>query len=177
LWETVKRVARKRGTKEDGARQEGRNRGEKTEGRKEYGDSKKEEKIDIKNLLQKEIAKAKEGKRNIEEADKNSQDQVARFFEPVVLAVTQLKSELSNNKQIEFRISDHDVEIHLGKNRKVRVEVFRYGGEHKFKAIEEGEYEHPEHHASNGGRHFETSGEAINFLVKICAEFIVNQNE
>jgi len=138
---------------------------------------KKEEKIDIKNLLQKEIAKAKERKRNKEEADKDSQDQVARFFEPVVLAVTQLKSELSNNKQIEFRISDHHVEIHLGKNRKVRVEVFRYGGEHRFKAIEEGEYEHPEPDASNGGRNFETSGEAINFLVKICAEFIVNQNE
>ena len=138
---------------------------------------KKEEKIDIKNLLQKEIAIAKEGKRNKEEADKDSQDQVARFFEPVVLAVTQLKSELSNNKQIEFRISDHHVEIHLGKNRKVRVEVFRYGGEHRLKAIEEGEYEHPEHDASNGGRNFKTSGEAINFLVKICAEFIVNQNE
>ena len=138
---------------------------------------KKEEKIDIKNLLQKEIAKAKEGKRNKEEADKDSQDQVARFFEPVVLAVTQLKSELSNNKQIEFRISDHHVEIHLGKNRKVRVEVFRYGGGRKFQAIEEGEYEHPEHPAPNGGRNFETSGEAINFLVKICAEFIVNQNE
>ena len=136
-----------------------------------------EGKIDIKNLLQKEIAKAKGKKRNKEEEDKDSQDQIARFFEPVVLAVTQLKSELSNNKQIEFRISDHNVEIHLGKNRKVRVEVFRYGGELRFKAIEEGEYEHPEYHASNGGRNFETSGEAINFLVKICAEFIVNQNE
>ena len=138
---------------------------------------KKEGKINIKNLLQKEIAIAKEGKRNKEDADKNRQEQVARFFEPVVLAATQLKSELSNNKQIEFTISDHHVEIHLGKNRKVRVEVFRYGGEHKFKAIEEGEYEHPEHHASNGGRNFETSGEAINLLVKMCAEFIVNQNE
>ena len=138
---------------------------------------KKEEKIDIKNLLQEEIAKAKEGKRNKEEEDKNSQDQAARFFEPVVLAVTQLKSELSNNKQIEFRISDHHVEIYLGKNRKVRVEVFRYGEGHKFRAVEEGEYEHPEHHAPNGGRNFETSREAINFLVKICAEFIVNQNE
>ena len=138
---------------------------------------KKEEKIDIKNLLQKEIAKAKEGKRHKEEVYKDSQDQVVRFFEPVVLAVTQLKSELSNNKQIEFRISDDHVEIRLGKNRKVRVELFRYGGGHKFKAIEEGEYEHPEYHASDEGRNFETSGEAINFLVKICAEFIVNQNE
>jgi hypothetical protein len=138
---------------------------------------KKEEKIDIKNLLQKEIAKAKEGKRNKEKADKTSQDQATRFFEPVVLAVTQLKSELSNNKQIEFRISDHHVEIHLGKNRKVRVELFRHGAGHKFQAIEEGEYEHPEHHGPNGGRNFERSGEAIEFLVKICAEFIVNQNE
>ena len=138
---------------------------------------KKEEKIDIKNLLQKEIAKAKEGKRNKEKADKTGQDQATLFFKPVVLAVTQLKSELSNNRQIEFRISDHHVEIHLGKNRKVRVEVFRHGAGNKFQAIEEGEYEHPEHHAPNGGRNFETSGEAINFLVKICAEFIVNRNE
>jgi hypothetical protein len=44
LWETIKRVARKRGTKEDRARQEGRKRGEKTEGGKEYGDSKKRRK-------------------------------------------------------------------------------------------------------------------------------------
>jgi len=138
---------------------------------------KKEEKIDIKNLLQKEIAKAKEGKKNKEETDKKSQDQLARFFEPVVLAVTQLKSELSNNKQIEFTISDHHVEIHLVNNRKVRVEVFRHGGGHKFQAIEEGEDEHPEHHAPNGDLNFQTSGEAINFLVKICAEFIVNQRE
>ena len=137
----------------------------------------KEEKIDIKILLQKEIAKAKEEKRIKDQVEKKSQDQETRLFQPVVLAVSQLKSELSDNKQIEFRISDHHVEIHLGKNRKVRVEVFRHGGGHKFQAIEEGEYEHSEHHAPNGGRNFETSGETINFLVKMCAEFIVNQNE
>ena len=138
---------------------------------------KKEEKIDIKNLLQKEIAKAKEGKRNKEKADKTGQDQATLFFKPVVLAVTQLKSELSNNKQIEFRISDHHVEIHLGKERKVKVELFRHGAGHKIRAVEEVGNEHPEHHGPSGGRNFERSGEAIEFLVKICAEFIVNQNE
>ena len=138
---------------------------------------KKEEKIDIKNLLQKEIAKAKEEKRIKEQAEEKSQDQGARFFEPVVLAVSQLKSELSNNKQIEFRISDHHVEIHLGKERKVKVEVFRHGAGHKFHAVEEVEYEHPEHQVPNRDLIFETSGETINFLVKVCAEFIVNQNE
>jgi hypothetical protein len=138
---------------------------------------KKEEKIDIKNLLQKEVAKARDGKRIKEQADEKSQDQTKRLFEPVVLAVTQLKSELSNNKQIGFRVSDHHVEIHLGKNRKVKVEVFRYGAGHKFLAVEEVEYEHPEHHVSNRDLNFETSGETINFLIKVCAEFIVNQNE
>jgi len=138
---------------------------------------KKEEKIDIKNLLQKEIAKAKEEKRIKEQVEEKSQDQGARFFEPVVLAVSQLKSELSNNKQIEFRISDPHVEIHLGKERKVKVEVFRHGAGHKFHAVEEVEYEHPEHQVSNRDLLFETSGETINFLVKVCAEFIVSQNE
>jgi hypothetical protein len=137
----------------------------------------KEEKIDIKNLLQQEIAKAKEGKRNKKEEDKNSQDHVASFFEPVFLAVTQLKSELSDHKEMEFRISGHDAEIHLGKNRIVRVEVLRYGGGHKFQAIEEGKHEHPEPHAPRRGRDFERSGEVIEFLVKTCAEFIVNQGE
>ena len=80
-----------------------------------------------------------------------------------MLAVTQLKSELSNNKQIEFRISDHHVEIHLGKKRKVKVEVFRHGGGHKFHAIEEVEYEHPEHHVPNRDLNFETSGESNKF--------------
>jgi len=138
---------------------------------------KKEEKIDIKNLLQKEIAKAKEEKRIKEQAEGKSQDQGARLFEPVVLAVSQLESELSNNKQIGFRISDHHVEIHLGKERKVKVDAFRHGAGHKFHAVEEVEYEHPEHQVPNRDLIFETSGETINFLVKVCAEFIVNQNE
>ena len=138
---------------------------------------KKEEKIDIRNLLQKEIAKAKEERRIKEQAEGKSQDQGARLFEPVVLAVSQLESELSNNKQIGFRISDHHVEIHLGKERKVKVEVFRHGGGHKFHAVEEVEYEHPEHQVPNRDLNFETSGETINFLVKVCAEFIVSQNE
>ena len=65
----------------------------------------KEEKIDIKILLQKEIAKATEEKRFKDQVEKNSQDQETRFFEPVSLAVSHLKSELSNNKQMEFGIS------------------------------------------------------------------------
>jgi hypothetical protein len=138
---------------------------------------KKEEKIDIKNLLQKEIAKAKEEKRIKEQAEEKSQDQGGKLFEPVVLAVSQLKSELSNNKQIGFRISDHHVEIHLGKERKVKVEVYRHGGGHKFHIVEEVAYEHPEHQVPNRDLNFETSGETITFLVKVCAEFIVNQNE
>jgi colicin import membrane protein len=137
----------------------------------------KEEKIDIKNLLQKEIAKAKEEKRIKEQVEEKSQDQGARLLGPVVLAVSQLESELSNNKQIGFRISDHHVEIHLGKERKVKVEAFRHGAGHKFHAVEEVEYEHPEHHVPNRDLIFETSGETINFLVKVCAEFIVSQNE
>ena len=137
----------------------------------------KEEKIDIKNLLQKEIAKAKEEKRIKEQIEKNSQDQGAKLFEPVALAVSQLQSELSNNKQIEFGISDHYVEIHLGKERKVKVEGFRYGGGHKFHVVEEVEIEHPGHQIPNRDHIFETSGETINFLVKVCAEFIVSQNE
>ena len=138
---------------------------------------KKEEKIDIKNLLQKEIAKAKEEKRIKEQGEKNSQDQGTRLFEPVALAVSQLQSELSNKKQIEFGISDHHVEIHLGKERKVKVEVFRHGAGHKIRAVEEVEYEHPEHEVPKRDHFFETSGETIDFLVKVCAEFIVNQNE
>ena len=137
----------------------------------------KEERIDIKNLLQKEIAKAKEEKRIKEQAEGKSQDQGARLFEPVVLAVSQLESELSNNRQIGFRISDHHVEIHLGKERKVKVDAFRHGAGHKFHAVEEVKFEHPEHQVPNRNLIFETSGETIHFLVKVCAEFIVNQNE
>ncbi len=138
---------------------------------------KKEEQIDIKNLLQNEIAKAKEEKRIKEQAEEESQDQGARFFEPVVLAVSQLKSELSDSERIEFRISDHHVEIHLGKERKVKVDVFRHGGGHKFHAVEEVESEDPEHQVPNRDLVFDTSGETITFLVKVCAEFIVSQNE
>jgi len=138
---------------------------------------KKEEKIDITNLLQKEIAKAKEEKRIKEQVEEKSQDQGARLLEPVALAVSQLKAELSNNKQIGFGISDHHVEIHLGKERKVKVEVFRHGAGHKLRAVEEVGYEHPEHQVPNRDHFFETSGETIHFLVKVCAEFIVNQNE
>ena len=112
-----------------------------------------------------------------EQAEGKSQDEGARFFEPVALAASQLKSELSNNKQIGFRNSDHHVEIHLGKERKVKVEVFRHGAGHKFHAVEEVEYEHPEHQVPNRDLIFETSGEIIHFLVKVCAEFIVSQNE
>jgi hypothetical protein len=137
----------------------------------------KEEKIDIKILLQKEIAKAKEEKRIKDQVEKKSQDQETRLFQPVVLAVSQLKSELSDNKQIEFRISDHHVEIHLGKERKVKVELFRHGAGHKIRAAEEVGNEHPEHEVPNRDHFFETSGETINYLVKVCAEFIVNQNE
>jgi hypothetical protein len=137
----------------------------------------KEEKIDIKILLQKEIAKAKEDKRIKDQVEEKSQDQETRLFEPVVLAVSQLKSELSDNKQIEFRILGHHVEIHLGKERRVKVEIFRHGAGHKIRAVEEVGNEHPEHEVPNRDHFFETSGETINYLVKVCAEFIVNQNE
>ena len=109
----------------------------------------KEEKIDIKILLQKEIAKAKEEKRIKDQVEKKSQDQETMLFGPVVLAVSQLKSELSNNKQIEFRISGNHVEIHLGKERKVSVELFRHGAGHKIRAVEEVGDEHPEHQVPN----------------------------
>jgi len=138
---------------------------------------KKEEKIDIKNLLREEIAKAKEEKRIKDQVEEKSQDQETRLLGPVVLAVSQLKSELSDNKQIEFRISDHHIEIQLGKERKVKVDIFRHGAGYKFHAVEEVEYEHPEHQVPNRDHIFETSGETVNFLVKVCAEFIVNQNE
>ena len=137
---------------------------------------KEEEQIDIKNLLHKEIAKAKEDKRIKDQVEEESQDQEARLFRPVVLAVSQLKLELSDSKQIGFRISDHHVEIHLGKERKVKVEIFRHGAGHKIRAVEEVEYEHPEHEVPNRDHIFESSRETINFLVKVCAEFIVNQN-
>ena len=94
-----------------------------------------------------------------------------------MLAVSQLKSELSDKKQIEFRVLGHHVEIHLGKKRKVKVEIFRHGAGHKIRAVEEVEHEHPEHEVPNRDHFFETSGETINYLVKVCAEFIVNQNE
>ena len=71
----------------------------------------------------------------------------------------------------------HHVEIHLGKEQKVKVEGFRYGGGHKFHAVEEIESEHPKNQVPNREHFFETSGEAINFLVRVCAEFIVSQNE
>jgi hypothetical protein len=136
---------------------------------------KKEEKIDIKNLLQKEIAKAKEEKRVKEQGDGKRQEQAARVFDPVVLAADQLKSELSNNKQIEFGISDHHVEIHFGKNRKVVVSS--HGPRNEFVAVEEIEYEYPEYHVSKRDFYFKTSGEIIYFLVKVCADFIANQEE
>jgi hypothetical protein len=137
---------------------------------------KKEEQINIKTLLQKEITKAKEDKRIKDQVEEKSQDQETKLFGPVVSAASQLESELSNSKQFGFRISDHHVEIHLGKERKIKVEVFRHGAGHKIRAVEEVEYEHPEHQVPNKDHFFETSGEAINFLVRVCAEFIVNQN-
>jgi len=136
---------------------------------------KKEEKIDIKNLLQKEIARAKEEKRVKEQADEKRQEQAVRVFDPVVLAADQLKSELSNYKQIEFGISDHDVEIHFGKNRKVVVSS--HGPKNEFIAVEEIEYEYPDYHVSKREFYFKTLGETIYFLVRVCADFIANQEE
>jgi len=156
-------------TEEKKQKEEDRREGSKREIEKE------EEKIDIKNLLQKEIAKAKGEKRVKEQADEKKQEQEARIFDPVVLAADQLKSELSNNKQIEFEISDHNVEIHFGKNRK--VEVSPHGSKNAFVAIEEIEYEYPEYHVSKRESYFKTSGETIYFLVKVCADFIANQQE
>ena len=113
-------MARERGTEEGRRNREEETAGGRQREGKKREIEKKEEKIDIKNLLQKEIAKAKEAKRVKEQADEKRQEQAARVFDPVVLAADQLKSELSNNKQIEFGISDHQVEIHFGKNRKVK---------------------------------------------------------
>jgi len=134
-----------------------------------------EKKIDIKNLLQKEIARAKGEQRVRGQADEKRQEQAARVFNPVVLAANQLKSELSKNNQIEFGISDHQVEIHFGKNR--NVVVSQHGGGDAFVAVEEMDYEYPEYHVSKRDFHFKTSEETIYFLVKVCAEFIANQEE
>ncbi|MGZ3536151.1 MAG: hypothetical protein ACXU9K_13100, partial [Thermodesulfobacteriota bacterium] len=72
-------------------------------------------------------------------------------------------------------ISDHDVEIHFGKNRKVVVSS--HGPKNEFIAVEEIEYEYPEYHVSKTEFYFKTLKETIYFLVIVCADFIANQEE
>ena len=131
--------------------------------------------MDIKNLLNKEIEAAKETKDEKDKTDAVLEQEAAQLFQPIVLAMEQLNSELSQYSEINFSISQHFVTVRLGENTK--LETHRYGWSHNFSVEEANTYQYPEYEVFEHTHEFSDAPSVIGFIVKKCAEYVANRRK
>lgn len=131
--------------------------------------------MDIKNLLNKGIEAAKETKDEKDKTDAVLEQEAAQLFQPIVLAMEQLNSELSQYSEINFSISQHLVTVRLGEN--TTLETHRYGWSHNFSVEETNTYQYPEYEVFEHTHEFSDTPSVIEFIVKKCAEYVADRRK
>jgi hypothetical protein len=87
-------------------------------------------------------------------------------------AVQQLAHELAGNERITWTMRDHDVDLTIGQERRIRAS--REGWHRDFAVA--GTLSCPDLGASVERTYtFQTADEVITFLIKACAEFLAQQ--
>jgi hypothetical protein len=127
---------------------------------------------DIKTRLREEIAAAQQAGHGLWPSVKQANMEAARAFKPVREAAQQLAQELAGNEHITWTMRDHDVDLTLGQERRIRAS--REGWQRDF-AVADTIY-CPDLGASFERTYaFPTPDDVITFLIKACAEFLARQ--
>jgi hypothetical protein len=127
---------------------------------------------DIKALLHKEIAAAQQSDHGPWPSVKKANLEASQVFKPVLEATQQLAQELAGNEHITCTMGDHEVDLVIGQERRVRAS--RYGWQRDF-AVEDAIY-CPDLGASFERTYaFHTAEDVITFIIRACAEFLARQ--
>jgi hypothetical protein len=122
--------------------------------------------------LHQEIAAARQSGHGPWPSVKQANLEAAQVFKPVREAAYHLAQALAGNEHITMTMRDHDVELALGQERRVRAS--RYGWQRDF-AVEDHIY-CPDLGASCARMYaFPTPDDVITFLIRACAEFLARQ--
>jgi hypothetical protein len=127
---------------------------------------------DIKTRLREEIAAAQQAGDGPWPSLKEAHMEAAHVFKPVREAAQQLAQELAGNERVIWTIRDHDVDLTLGQERRIRAS--RQGWQRDFAVADT--IACPELGASVERTYaFQTPDDVITFLIKACAEFLARQ--
>jgi hypothetical protein len=122
--------------------------------------------------LRQEIAVAQQSGHGPWPSVKQANLEAAQRFKPVLKAMQHLAQELAGHEHIRVTMRDHEVELTLGHERRVRAS--RYGWHHEF-TVEDHIY-CPDLGASVARTYtFPTPDDVITFLIRACAEFLARQ--
>jgi hypothetical protein len=127
---------------------------------------------DINTRLREEIAAAQQAGQGPWPSVKQSHMEAAYVFTPVREAAQQLAQELAGNEHITWTMRDHDVDLTLGQERRIRASR---EGWHRDFAVADTLF-CPDLGASVERTYaFQTPDEVITFLIRACAEFLAQQ--
>jgi hypothetical protein len=127
---------------------------------------------DIKALLREEIAAAQQSGHGPWPSVKQANMEAAHVFRPVREAAQQLAQELAGNEHITWTMRDHNVDLTLGQERRIRAS--REGWHRDFAVADT--IHCPDLGASFERTYaFQTPDDVITFLIRACAEFLARQ--
>jgi hypothetical protein len=127
---------------------------------------------DINTRLREEIAAAQQAGQGPWPSMEQAYMEAAHVFKPVREAAQQLAQELAGNEHITWTMRDHDVDLTLGQERRIRAS--REGWQRHF-AVADTLF-CPDLGASVERTYaFQTPDEVITFLIRACAEFLAQQ--
>jgi hypothetical protein len=127
---------------------------------------------DIKARLHQEIAAAQQSGHGPWPSVKQANLEAAQRFKPILKAAQHLAQELAGHEHVTVTMRDHEVELALGQERRVRAS--RYGWQREF-AVED-HISCPELGAAVERTYaFPTPDDVITFLIRACAEFLARQ--
>ena len=131
--------------------------------------------MNIKKRLVEEVQKARRDSEKAKAEDAHRETEAKELFLPIVRAMEQVQEELLHHDNIKICISDQHVDIKLGKG--TALEAHRYGWSNSFTIEETNTYEYPEYDVIETKHDFGTAEEAIDFLVKKCAQYVARRQE
>jgi hypothetical protein len=122
--------------------------------------------------LHQEIAAAQQSGHGPWPSVKQANLEAAQLFKPILKATQHLAQALAENEHITVTMRDHEVELALGQERRIRAS--RYGWQRDF-AVED-HIDCPDLGASVKCTYtFPTPDDVITFLIRACAEFLARQ--
>ena len=129
--------------------------------------------MDIKGLLNDELQAAARAKEEKETRDAALNKEAARQFQPIVAAIEQLKSEVSQYSEIQFHISTHSVTARIGDA--IKLDTNLYGWSKGFSVEETTTFKYPDYEVIELTHKFDDAPSVVSFIVKKCAEYLAEK--